>query len=155
MGRWVRVVEILPKIALVEPHLAYSAFNHGVKHQYTYIMRTIPDISVLLIPLDEAIDNFVRTLFYGYSISAPDWVVFGLPILLGGLGLIISSKFSDDQYASSVELTQKLKKDITDQQEILNIDDSITRAAKQKLWAEKLGEKADADRACWRVWLIV
>ena len=66
VSRWVREVEVLSKIALVEPHAAYSAFKHEVKHQYTYVMRTIPNISVLLIPLDEAIDNFVRTLFYGY-----------------------------------------------------------------------------------------
>ena len=42
VSRWVREVEVLSKIALVEPHAAYSALNHGVKHQYTYVMRTIP-----------------------------------------------------------------------------------------------------------------
>ena len=107
-------------------------------------MRTIPNISVLLIPLDEAIDNFVRALFYGYPISDSDRVVFALPIRLGGLGLIIPSKLSDAQYASSVELTQQLRHHITDQQEILNIDDTITRAAKQKLRAEKRGAEAGA-----------
>ena len=60
---------------------------------------------------------------------------------------MIPSKFSDAQYASSVELTQQLRHHITDQQEILNIDDTITRAAKQKLRAEKLGAEADAATA--------
>ena len=64
VSRSVREVEVLSKIALVEPHAAYSAFNHGVKHQYTYVMRTIPKISVLLISLDEAIDNIEYTVLW-------------------------------------------------------------------------------------------
>ena len=59
---WVEEIEKLTLIARVEPHAAYSAFTHGFKHKFNYILRTIPDISDLLQPLDNAIDKFISTL---------------------------------------------------------------------------------------------
>ena len=35
----------LSEIAKTEPHVPYTAFTHGLKHRYTYAMRTIPIIS--------------------------------------------------------------------------------------------------------------
>ena len=35
----------LTGIAKTHSHSAYSAFTHGLQHKYTYVMRTIPDIS--------------------------------------------------------------------------------------------------------------
>ena len=37
---WVGELDILPKIAKIEPHAAYAAFTHGLQHRYTYAMRT-------------------------------------------------------------------------------------------------------------------
>ena len=33
---WVEQIEMLSKIAQIDPHSAYAAFTHGLRHQYTY-----------------------------------------------------------------------------------------------------------------------
>ena len=59
---WVKQQEILTKFARTEPHAAFSGFIHGLRHGYTYFMRTLPGISHLLKPRDDAIDTFIKVL---------------------------------------------------------------------------------------------
>ena len=42
VSKWVKQLEILPNFACTEPHTAFAGFIHGLRHQYTYFMRTIP-----------------------------------------------------------------------------------------------------------------
>ena len=42
VDQWIEQINNLSSIAKTHPHSAYSAFVHGLQHQYTYIMRTIP-----------------------------------------------------------------------------------------------------------------
>ena len=49
-------------IAKTEPHSAFSCFIHGLRHRYTYTMRTVPDIAEFLLPLDAVIDQLVFCL---------------------------------------------------------------------------------------------
>ena len=69
-------------------------------------MRTVPDISHLLIPLDEAINRFISTLLNGYNFNDTERQLFSLPAKLGGLGIIIPSKIYDIEYQNSVNLTK-------------------------------------------------
>ena len=48
----VKELEILTNFSCTEPHAAFSGFIHGLRHRYTYFMRTVPGISHLLKPLD-------------------------------------------------------------------------------------------------------
>ena len=52
---WVRKIKLLSQTAVTEPHATYCAFVTGYKHNMTYYMRTIPEISELLTPLYEVI----------------------------------------------------------------------------------------------------
>ena len=56
---WIEELRMLEKIAKIEPHLAYCAYVFGVQHRYTYVLRTIPNITEDLKRLDEAIDTHV------------------------------------------------------------------------------------------------
>ena len=56
---WVREVNVLSDVAKTEPHAAYSAYTHSLQHRWNFVMRTIPDISPLLTPLE----NSIRTTF--------------------------------------------------------------------------------------------
>ena len=67
--QWIAETNKLSEIACTQPHAAFAAFIHGLRNLFTYTMRTIPNISHLLRPLDHAIDNFVKVLFQGYSIN--------------------------------------------------------------------------------------
>ena len=78
---WIAEIEKLGEVAKVEPHVAYCAFVFGLQHRYTYLLRTIPNISEELKRLDQAIDNhLVKHLVHNnYSITEIDRLWFSLP----------------------------------------------------------------------------
>ena len=45
VSEWVKQLEFLINFACTEPHAAFSGFIHGLRHRYSYFMRTIPGIS--------------------------------------------------------------------------------------------------------------
>ena len=59
VSEWVKQLEVLTNFACPEPHVAFSAFIHGLTHRHKYFIRTIPGNSHLLKPLDDAIDIFI------------------------------------------------------------------------------------------------
>ena len=89
---WVKDIEMLSNISRTQPHAAYSAFIHGLRHHYTYIMKTVPEISAALKPLDKAIDNFFTVLFQGYLFNEDERALLSLPARLGGMVLTIPSE---------------------------------------------------------------
>ena len=44
----------LAEIATSQPHAAYAAFVHGLSSRWTYLSRTIPEVSDLFQPLEDA-----------------------------------------------------------------------------------------------------
>lgn len=60
---WVKEIEVLSGIAQALPHAAYTSFVFGYQHKFTYLMRTVPDISVDLQPLEEMIrKRFLKSI---------------------------------------------------------------------------------------------
>ena len=48
-------------MANIQPHAAYAAFVHGIRNQWSYLMRTTPDLEDLLHPLEETIvEDFLQ-----------------------------------------------------------------------------------------------
>ena len=83
VNQWVDTVKKLSDIARTQPHAAYSAFTHGLTSKWSYLMRTIPDISDLLIPLDEVINtHFIPALTGRDGISDLERQLFALPLAL-------------------------------------------------------------------------
>ena len=79
VDQWIEQINNLSSIAKTHPHSAYSAFVHGLQHQYTYIMRTIPNISNLLQPLEDAIRNLLLLeLLNGYVCNDLERKLFSL-----------------------------------------------------------------------------
>ncbi|KAL5474553.1 hypothetical protein EMCRGX_G026514 [Ephydatia muelleri] len=52
---WTSIILNLSLIAKTQPHAAYCAFVHGVSGLWTFFLRTIPDISSFLQPLEDVI----------------------------------------------------------------------------------------------------
>ena len=70
-GDWVGKVTKLAEFAVSQPQASYAALMFGLRHCWTYFLRTLPDIEDLLEPLERAIaDVFVekRTV---YKIQPP------------------------------------------------------------------------------------
>ena len=92
IGEWKSQVEVLAKIAWVEPHLAYIAFVYGMQNKYTYMMRTLPNIGEQLKILDKSInDSLLVALFNGRKLNEDERKLVSLPTRLGGLGIRIPS----------------------------------------------------------------
>ena len=137
IDQWICQVNRLSEIAKIEPHAAYTAFTHGLKHRYTYAMSTIPNINDHLKRLDSAIDDFTRIVLRGYQFNENERALFSLPVKLGGLGIIIPSKISNDQYENSRLITKELTKEVKNQQQISEIDQLKTRRLKQQIKNQK------------------
>ena len=55
VDNWVGEVAQLAEFAKAQPQASYAAYTFGLKHRWTYFIRTLPDIQDLLEPLEEAI----------------------------------------------------------------------------------------------------
>ena len=143
---WVDEIRNLSQIAKIDPHAAYSAFTHGLRHRYTYTFRTIPNIKHLLQPLaDEIKDNFLPSLTNNHLCSEDERKLLPLPPKMGGLGIIIPTEIADKEFQNSDELTKLLQKNIIDQNQIYIPVDS--KKLKNKIRAEKeLRNKSNLDK---------
>ena len=53
--KWTAEISSLSKLALSQPHAAYTAFVHGLVGRWRYVMRTIENTSTLFTLLENAI----------------------------------------------------------------------------------------------------
>ena len=65
-------------------------------------MRTIPGISLLLKPLDDAIDIFNKVLLQGYALNPTEYDLFPLPAKYCGMGLIIPLEICQEESTNKV-----------------------------------------------------
>ena len=116
INTWINEIEMLGKIARIEPHVAYTAYTQGLQHRYTFYMRTIPNISEQLKKLDGAIDeHIIKQLINNHTFTHLERTWFSLPPRLGGLGLNILSEVSDIYYQNSRNITEVLVNRIVNQ----------------------------------------
>jgi len=134
---WVRQINKLSEFACTQPHAAFSAFIHGLRHRYTYVMRTIPNVSILFKPLDFAIETFIKVLFQGYAFNVDERTLYSLPARLGGMGLIIPSKISDQEYENSREITKSTIEHVIGKTKIFKNNSQETTRLKGKIKNEK------------------
>ena len=113
--KWTSDVKTLAKIAKDEPQAAYSAFVKSVSHRWNYIQRTVPNISHLFEPLEEAIWHVLIPALIGRKISALERRIVALPVKLGGLGILNPTTTSDIEFNNSIKITANLTKIIIDQ----------------------------------------
>ena len=124
IDEWCKEIEVLSKIATSEPHAAYAAFVFGLRHRYTFFMRTIPNISTNLQRLENKIRYcFIKTLLNGYECTDLERELFELPAKFGGLGLINPSKISNNVYQHSRKISEEGSTLIKKQQDIYTVDE--------------------------------
>ena len=112
---------------------AYSCYVKGFTHKFTYFMRTIPDISSLLQPLDDAVDDFIKVLFNNYDFNTTERNLWSLPVRMGGMGLMIPSKIADAQYSNSRKINEQLTAKVRNQQTIFEDIEPGVRKAKAEV----------------------
>ena len=115
MEDWVSQVTKLAEFALTQPQACYSAFTFGLCHRWTYFLRTLPDISDLLEPLERALSDVFIPAVAGKTVSEVERDLLALPVRLGGLGIIDPVQASSSEYEASVNVTGPLVSNIMEQ----------------------------------------
>ena len=109
---WVEQVAKLAEFAAANPQASYAAFTIGLKHRWTYYLRTPPDIEDLLEPLERAIGNFFIPAMTGHICAPAERELLALPLRLGGLSLTNPCRNATKEYKASIRVTQPLVKQI-------------------------------------------
>eukprot|EP00794_Sanderia_malayensis_P004398 gene4398-4986_t len=136
--KWTDDIEELADIAEEEPQLAYAVFTKGICHRWTYFMRTIPDISELLIPLKQKISERFLPALLGRKITDNQREILELPVRYGGLGIINPARMSQREYDCSRKITEPLVKLICEQNSGLeSLDQGSITGAVHHLKKEK------------------
>jgi hypothetical protein len=78
---WVKEIINLADFATTQPQASYAVDTFGLKHLWTYFLRTLPDIQDLLQPLEEAITKFLLPA------SPLEREILALPVKKGGIGV--------------------------------------------------------------------
>jgi hypothetical protein len=108
ISKWIDDVDQLAEIAKDEPQAAYSSFTKAVSHRWSYIQRTIPNISNLFTPLENAIRERLIPNLVGRKISDIERRIFALPVRLGGMGISDPTQTADHEFYASNMITKNL-----------------------------------------------
>ena len=133
VSKWINDIEVLSEIAGDEPQAVYASFTKAISHRWTYLQRTVPNISHFFEPLEAAIRDTLIPAIVGRKISDMERKIFALPVKLGGLGIYNPTKTSDIEFAASTAITANLTEIICRQeQDLTNYDrESIIAAMKE------------------------
>ena len=124
---WVEQVAKLVELAIANPQASYAAFTIGLKHRWTYYLRTLPDIEDLLEPLERAIGNVPISAMTGHTCTPAERELLALSVRLGGLGLTNPCRNATKEYKASIRVTHPLVKQIEAQALELPDDDDIRK----------------------------
>ena len=81
--KWVGGME-LSRIAQTEPHAAFSAYTHGLVSRWTYACRSLPNVSSLLEPVEDAVrTRLVPSLLGRSALNDDERDILALPARLG------------------------------------------------------------------------
>ena len=58
--RWAAEIQTLGEVAETEPYASYMAFIFGINHGWNFLMRTVPNIEHLFVPLETTIKRKMR-----------------------------------------------------------------------------------------------
>ena len=111
---WNSQLHMLSTVAESEPQAAYSAFVSGFKNKLSYFMRTIPDFSNLLIPIEDTIRNrFIPAITGGRIFSKEERKLLSLPTRYGGLAISIFHEQAEVKHKNSRRITAELTSLVT------------------------------------------
>ena len=112
---WLSQVITLAEFAVSQPQASYAAFTFGLRHHWTYFLRTLLDIADLLEPLERAISDVLIPALLEHQVTEKERDLLALPVRMGGLGLVNPVNQSRQEYEASIKATGPLVKQIAKQ----------------------------------------
>lgn len=130
---WCGELRVLARFALSDPQSALAAFTHGLRHRWTYGMRTMPTEFLDFSPLEDVIvQEFLPCVTGTPPTSRESRRLLSLPAKLGGLGVLSPGTIASLQRATSLNVTAQLKRAILNQSLLLDLDAETIKTAKQQ-----------------------
>ena len=109
------------------------AYNMGLSQRWTFVQRTIKDISFLFEPLEEAIRNILIPAICGKVVSDIERKLISLPYKYGGLGIRNPVETCKDQFDQSLAITSELTQMICQQDlDLSKLNKSAIKEKKRK-----------------------
>ena len=105
---WISEVTLLAEFATSQPQACYAAFTFGLRHKWTYFMRTLPDIEDLLEPLERAISDVLIPSLTEHNCSVAERKLLALPARMGGLGMTNPSESAESEYSAPIKMSAPL-----------------------------------------------
>ena len=105
---WVSEVTKLAKFALSQPQGCYAAYTFGLKHRWTYFLRTLPDTQDFQEPLKKAISDVLIPAIAKQARNQNDRNIISFPPRHGGLSITNPCTEPCLEYSSSIKLTAPL-----------------------------------------------
>ena len=110
--RWVRNLDVLSEAALSQPQLAYAALSRSLQHEWTFLLRVVPECGQLFQELEMSLFSRFLPAMFGVEVSAVERRLFALPLRLGGLGIGNPMSLASHLFNSSVQATEHLARSI-------------------------------------------
>ena len=106
---WESEIKHLSDIAKFQPQAAYAVFTHALKNRWTFLMRTVPGIDLLMQPIEEAIRHQLLPALTGrHGITDLERDLLALPARHGGLGIVDPTRTANNQFKACTEVTAPL-----------------------------------------------
>ena len=106
-------LEILLKIAEIQPRAPYSAYMFGFKQRFRFFLRTVPDISDYSLPIEETLrSRFIPAITEGHICSDVERALLTLPVKFGGLGLQNLCEVANTELLNSKEIRRELYENV-------------------------------------------
>ena len=80
----------------------------GLRHRWTYFLRTLPDIAPFLEPLEHAIADLLVPAITEHVTTQEERNLLELPVCLDGLGLVNPARTASQEYEASVKIAGPL-----------------------------------------------
>ena len=131
METWVSEVTKLAEFALSQPQACYAAYTFGLKHRWTYFLRTLSDTQDLQEPLKKAISHVLIPAITKQVFNQNDRYIISFPPRHGGLGITNPCTEPCLEYSSSIKVTAPLVEKIVSQSHELP-EENDARSVKQE-----------------------
>ena len=95
---WISQIVRLAEFAQSHPQASYVAYTFGLRHRWTYFLRTLPNIEDLLEPLERAISDTLIPSMVDHKCTELQQDILSLPVRLGGLGFTNRSQSANAEF---------------------------------------------------------
>ena len=73
-------VNTFSDIALIQPQLAYTAVTRSLQHEWTFLLRVLPDCGLLFQDLESSLASNFSPALFGVEVSSVECNLFSLPL---------------------------------------------------------------------------